>query len=131
MGELLPGLRKRLNLSHSYIPQLYGLPKIHKDGILLCPIVSTVNYKLAKEMIIILNPLTGTTSSHILNLTHFVQQSCKVKLDDKDLMVSFDVCSLFPKVLIDKAILILAKKLEEELRPWVIEFHSHHPQSAN
>ena len=131
IGKLPPGLRKRLNPSHSYIPQLYGLPKVHKDGIPLRPIVSTigsVNYNLAKEMTRILNPLTGTTPSHILNSTHFVQLSHKVKLDDKDLMVSFDVCGLFTKVPIDEAMLIMAKK---KTRAWVTELHSNHPQSAN
>ena len=76
--------------------------------------IGSVNYNLAKEMTRILNPLTGTTPSHILNSTHFVQLSRNVKLDDEDLMVSFDVCSLFTKVPIDEAMLIVAKKLEED-----------------
>ena len=37
ISELPPGLRKRLNPSHSYIPQLYGLPKVHKWKLMCWP----------------------------------------------------------------------------------------------
>ena len=114
VGELLPGLRKRLNPSDSYIPQLCGLPMIHKDGIPLHPIVSTLgSIKYSLGIGYSINPLISATPSHILNSTHFVQVSRNVKHNDKDLMVSFDLCSLFTKVWIDEAMLIVAKKLEE------------------
>ena len=60
--------RKHLSLQCSTPPQIYGLPKIHKDGIPLRPIVSAIGsptYQLAKTLARILTPLAGKTSSYI------------------------------------------------------------------
>ena len=46
-------------------PQMYGLPKVHKENIPMRPIVSTISsptYRLAKELARILTPLTGKNS---------------------------------------------------------------------
>ena len=46
-------LRKRLTPQQPKCPQIYGLPKVHKAGIPLRPIVSTIGsptYQLAKEL---------------------------------------------------------------------------------
>ena len=42
LGELPTELRKRLTPAQSYALQLYGVPKIHKEGVPLRPIVSTI-----------------------------------------------------------------------------------------
>ena len=41
-GELPGQLSKRLLPAHTSAPQMYGLPKIHKEGVPLRPIVSTI-----------------------------------------------------------------------------------------
>ena len=51
-------------------PKYYGLPKIHKPGIPLRPIISstgTVTYNTAKELAKILKPLVGLSSHHVHN----------------------------------------------------------------
>ena len=51
-------------------PLFYGLPKVHKPGVPLRPIVSTVGsvtYPLAKYLARLLALLVGNTSSHIRN----------------------------------------------------------------
>ena len=61
---------------HSTSPQMYRLPKIHKESVPLRPIVSTIGsptYRLAKELARILSPLVGHTASIIKNFSHFVQ----------------------------------------------------------
>ena len=95
--EKMP-LRKRLTLTHSSAPKLYGLPKIHKETIPLRPIVSTIgspNYNLGKELDRILAPLVGNTSTHVKNSTHFVHIAHNSVIHDNDLLVSFDVSNLF------------------------------------
>ena len=73
-GEIDNSLRKRITPQHSYHPQLYGLPKMHKPEIPLRPIVSSIGsptYYLAKELTrIILTPLKGKCSSYIKNSAH-------------------------------------------------------------
>ena len=56
----------------------------------------------------------GGTDSHIKNSVHFVQRIQDIKLDDKDLLVSFDVTSLFTCVPIDNAMKIVAMRREED-----------------
>ena len=49
------------------IPCIYGLPKIHKEGAPLRPIVSSINsvtYNIAKYLATILSPLVGNTPHH-------------------------------------------------------------------
>ena len=58
-------------------PQLYGLPKIHKTGIPLRPIVSirgSVTYGVAKVIAKVLKPLVGMLPHHILSTSDFVSK---------------------------------------------------------
>ena len=71
--------KQRLSLSPSFssAPRIYGLPKIHKEGVPLRPIVSAIGsptHQLARELVRILNPLQGTTDSHVKNSTDFVER---------------------------------------------------------
>ena len=67
----------------NYTPQgavsskFYGLPKVHKPGNPLRPIVSstgTATYHTAKELARILKPLVGSSTHHVLNTRDFVEQ---------------------------------------------------------
>ena len=77
--------KKRLSLAHQFSspppppppPQIYGLPKIHKEGIPLRPIVAAIGsptHQLARELARILSPLAGKSTSHVRNSTDFVNQ---------------------------------------------------------
>ena len=94
-------MKKRLTPYHSLTSQIYGLPKIHKPNIPLRLIVCTINsptYEVAKMIAKILTPLTGHTNSYIRDSAHFVEESKEWKLNDYDIIVSFDVNSLFTNV---------------------------------
>ena len=61
-GGLKDELYRRLYPTGAGSPKFYGLPKIHKPGIPLRPIISsigTVTYNTAKELARILKPLVG------------------------------------------------------------------------
>ncbi|XP_041820389.1 uncharacterized protein LOC121626093 [Chelmon rostratus] len=80
------------------IPGIYGLPKIHKEGVPLRPNISSINsvtFNIAKFVANILAPLVGTTLQHIQNSMDFVNKVRDLKLDPSETMVSFDVTSLF------------------------------------
>ncbi len=73
-GELDKELYKKLNPTNSCLSCMYGLPKIHKDNVLLRPIISTIGsatYDLAKYLAKIISPLVGQTSSNVKNSAHF------------------------------------------------------------
>ena len=76
-GWIPDKLRLYLTPQFSTPPQIYGLPKIHKAGTPIRPIVSSTGsptYKLAKELARILAPLMGKTDSSIKNSAEFAEE---------------------------------------------------------
>ena len=98
-------------------PKFYGLPKIHKEGVPLRPIISStgaVTDSTSKELSRILKPLVGKSSNHIQNSQEFIQQIQGIQLQPNQCMVSFDVKALFTSVPIQLAITIIKKLFEED-----------------
>lgn len=91
---------KKILPSGSRAGVLYGLPKVHKKGSPLRPIISAVktyNYELAKYLDGILKPLVN--SKYMLNDTYdFVNKVSLLDVEKNKYMVSFDVESLFTNV---------------------------------
>ena len=121
-----------LKSSDGRAPRLYGLPKIHKQGIPLRPIVSFVEsptYNLSKEIACILSHLVGRSERHVKNSYDFVEFLNTTKVDDNESMVSFDAVSLFTtKIPVDLAMEIAKKRLEsypsedlQEITNWSVE----------
>ncbi len=104
-GKIPTMLYNRLRPTGCRPTLLYGLPKIHKLGIPLRPIVvsciGSPSYNLSKFISKMISPLFGKTQSHINNSTHFMQTVNSVCLISDEMMVSFDVSSLFTNVSID------------------------------
>jgi len=93
--------------------KLYGLPKTHKTGVPLRPILSAVtchNYKLAKFLVPLLSPLASSeyTVSDVFSFTNEIRQSTD---SDRKLMISLDIESLFTNVPVAETIDIILSKL--------------------
>jgi len=91
-------------------PRFYGLPKIHKDGAPLRPIVNTISsptYLLAKFPTLKLKPLVGCTESFIKYFASFVEELKDIKVDPGDILVSFDVVCLYICIPINEAIEVI------------------------
>ena len=91
-------------------PQMYGLPKIHKEDIPMRPIVSTINspsYKVAKELTRILTPLAAHTVYTVKNSTAFVDRVRGMEITPQDRLVSFDVKNLFTQVPVEEALKVV------------------------
>ena len=79
---------------------MVNLIKIHKPKIPLRPIVSCVNtfaYDLSAHLADILSPLTGKSDYTVTNSSHFVSTISHERIQENEVMVSFDVESLFTK----------------------------------
>ena len=99
------------------IPRIYGLPKIHKEGTPLRPIVSSINsvtYNIAKHVASILAPLVGHTAHHVHNSTDFVDKIREVIMARDETMVSYDVTSLFTCVPTAEATETVRRRLLED-----------------
>lgn len=91
-------LYDRLAPHYTNPPQLNSLPKIHKDGVPMRPIVSAIGspcYNLAKELARILTPLAGCNGYSEKNSTSFVQTVRESSVTAVDCLVIFDVTNLF------------------------------------
>ena len=106
-GGIIEAVYKRLYPTGAGSPKFYGLPKIHKEGVPLRPIVSSigaVTYHTAKELARILKPLVGRSPYHIQNSSDFIQQIQGIQLQSNQCMVAFDVKALFTSVPVQPAI---------------------------
>ena len=98
-------------------PKFYGLPKIHKEGTPLRPIVSSigaVTYSTSKELSRILRPLVRKSPHHICNNHDFMEHLKGITLGPDEVMVSYDVRALFTSVPIQPALEVIEKLLKED-----------------
>ena len=96
-GGISESVYKRLYPTGAGSPKFYGLPKIHKEGMPLRPIVSSigaVTYATPKELSRILKPLVGRSPYHIQNTQDFIQQNEDIQLQPDQCMMSFVVKAL-------------------------------------
>ena len=94
---------------------LYGLPKVHKNGCPIRPIMSaigTFNYKLSKFMVPILAPTT-TNAYSVKDSFSFVKEICNMNVENC-VMASFDVKSLFTNIPLKETVNICIEKLFHE-----------------
>ena len=113
MGNLYHQLRP----SGSQPPSIYGLPKIYKPEVSLRPIVSCIrspSYQLSSHIASLISPLAGKTDSYVRNSRHFVEVMRNLRVEEDEVLVSFDVSSLFTNVPVDKAVLVIRDMLQND-----------------
>ena len=90
-----------------------AFPNIHKDDILLRPIVNcrgSACHPLSCFLVEIITPLTGKSSSYVKNSTHKVEKIHNVPIHSNQI-VSLDVVSLFTKVPNNETLTVVWDKL--------------------
>ena len=108
---------RRLYHTGAGSPKFYGLPKIHKEGMPLRPIVSSIeeiNYETSKELERILKPLLGRSPYQVQNTKDFIHQIQGIHVQPDQCTMSYDVKALFTSVPIQPAINIIKKLLDED-----------------
>ncbi|XP_075167739.1 uncharacterized protein LOC142239876 [Haematobia irritans] len=96
----------KLTSNAANAPRLYGLPKIHKLNMPLRPISSSVEvpcYNMSKHVGSIIKNLISE-KYNIKNSYELKDRLKNVSLDENDILVSFDVVSLFTNIPIHLAI---------------------------
>ena len=116
-GKISDSTYKMLYSSDGLCPRFYGLPKIHKPGIPLRPIVSFVNsptYAISGYLARILSPVVGNTDYTVKNSCEFADFIRDKTLNACEELVSFDVVSLFTKISVDVAVKVAEERLRED-----------------
>jgi len=93
--------RKHLIVSCQILPRIHRVPKIYKEGVPLRPIVSTINsltYNIERPLAQILKQKINQTTSNIQKLNTICRKIREMKWEPWDILVSFDVISLFTMV---------------------------------
>ena len=116
-GGLSTNKYKQLYPTSAVPTSFYGLPKIHKTGTPLRPIVSSmgsITYGDAKELAHIIKPLVGQSPHHLKNTQYFIQQLQGKKLEPGEVITSFDVKALFTSVPVQPVIQIVKQRLQQD-----------------
>ena len=105
-----------LHCSKGVTPRFCGLPKIHKASVPLRPIVSFINSPtlyLSKFLSRILSSLLVNRYS-VRNSKEFVDYVQNFTISESEILVSFDVVSLFTSVPMDKALNLVLELLTSD-----------------
>jgi len=119
--------KSRMKSTVPMAPRIYGLPKIHKENTPLRPICSNINapaHDLCKHLTSTLKILTEGSVYNVKNATEFKERLNNTTISDDEVMISFDVVSLFPSVPVDHALKLIDNnwhKIEESTK-WTKEF---------
>ena len=118
-GKFPDAVYYKLRSTDAVCSRIYGLPKIHKDGIPLRPIVSFVNsptYNLSKYLCRILSPLLESSDVDVTSTFDFVEFLQTIKWRQGDVMISCDVQSLFTCVPVELAVSVAEERLHDHLQ---------------
>lgn len=96
-----PATSKNLQIRNALSPKMYGLPKLHKEGIPLRPIVSCIQSpfaQLSKFLKNILNNILYKNNHYIKDSFQFKDKLNNIKIPDNYVLISLDVISLYTNI---------------------------------
>jgi hypothetical protein len=114
--NLSPYTTYKLKVSNPHVPLLYGLPKIHKEGDKMRPITSYVDspwLNISRWLLNELKSIQPLEGLAIKNSIDFIEKVKDITVADDEILVSFDVVSLFPSIPIDEAL--------QNMNDWLVQ----------
>ena len=109
---------RKLRSTDATPPAIRGSVKHHKPGNPLRPIVSCIGsalYNTSRFLTDILTPLQNSNGFSVSNSSQFINKITNTTIADDELLVSFDVVSLFTAIPVEKACELIRTKLETDI----------------
>jgi hypothetical protein len=109
--------REKLILSNPVIPHISFLPKIHKEGNKMRPVVSGINAPTSRICNLLMSKVKKFKKPWALNIKNsqeFVKCVEKLHIGDDEIMVSFDIVQLFPSIPLEEAFTVFCEWVEEQ-----------------
>ena len=106
---------ERLKPKDCHAPRLSGLPKVHKIGVPLRGVVSTVGSlfeKLSRYLIPVLRTIQGRSGLYVKNSRELKEKVKSWRIDKNEVLVSYDVKNLYPSIPINEALKLVEKLLK-------------------
>ena len=100
-GKITPQLYNKFFPRGSFCPKLYGLPKIHKQGIPLRPIVACTKAPAAnigKWLCTAFKPLLYSQNSYIRNSADLVKKLSNTSISENTTVSSFDIVLMYTNI---------------------------------
>lgn len=116
-SSLEPSLQQWLIPHTPQTPKIYGQPIIHKLGVPLRPIVSAIGpptHALGRYLSSKLKRYVVSSPSYIKDSVDFILKTKDIQVDDQDILVIFDILSLFTKIPVPEAIDLISKLVDSE-----------------
>ena len=114
-GELpKDSLYYKLRPSRTLIPRMYGQPKIHKENYPMREIVDStggVTKDIDKYIGSIIKTYTGKSEHYVKNSAHFASMIKDLRVEEDEILVSYDVVALYPSVPQEEAIDLVHEKM--------------------
>ena len=98
--------------------RFFGRVKVHKESRPLRPVVTTrgsSTFSLSRKLAAILKPLVGLSGRRVKNTEDLVDTMREVSLSEDEILVSYDVKSLFTSIPINETIQICEQRLREDV----------------
>ncbi len=108
---------RKLHSSDAIPPAIRGSIKHHKTDMPLRPIVTCIGsafYNTSKFLAQILSPLQNKNGFSVTNSLQFKNDISDITISEDEVMVSFDVISLFTAIPVDKACMYIKTKLQHD-----------------
>ena len=116
-GQLDDKLYHKLKPTKTLIPRMYGQPKIHKENYPMREIVDGtggVTKNIHKYISSIIRTYTGKSEYYVKNSKHFVDMIKDLRVENDEILVSYDVTALYPSVPQDEAIELIYEKMKND-----------------
>ena len=115
---LLSGFEVRnLSVSNPVVPSFYCMPKTHKEGNKIRPVVSNINSPVSKICDFLIDKfkrLNKPFSKSVKNSFEATDILAKENITNDELLVSFDVESLYPSVPVEEAYVLYSEWIEQQ-----------------